>query len=62
MGPDYEPTPLGTDLKENYVLLVKKHRYVSWLIETELMWERDRDQNGLLYIMSNLHTAAYVGT
>ena len=33
-------------------------------IQTELMWERDwdRDQNGSLYIMSNLHTATYVGT
>ena len=31
---------------------------------TELMWEReqDRDQNESLYIMSNLHTATYVGT
>ena len=28
------------------------------------MWERDRgwDQNGSLHIMSNLHTATYVGT
>ena len=34
----------------------------SWLIQTELMWDRDRDQSGPLYIMSNLHTATYVGT
>ena len=33
-----------------------------WLIQTELMWERDRDQNRSLYIMLNLHTATYVGT
>ena len=36
----------------------------SWLIQTELMWERDRDQdqNRSLYIMSNFHTVTYVGT
>ena len=37
---------------------------VSWLIQTELMCDRDQDwdQNGSLYIMLNLHTATYVGT
>ena len=41
-----------------------KQFYDLWLIQTELMWERDWDwdQNGSLYIMSNLHTATYVGT
>ena len=35
-----------------------------WLIQKELMCERDRDreQNGSLYFMLNLHTATYVGT
>ena len=34
----------------------------SWRIQTELMWERDQDQNRSLYIMSNFHTVTYVGT
>ena len=35
----------------------------SWFIQTELMREQDRDrkQNGSLYITLNLHTATYVG-
>ena len=32
------------------------------LFRRELMWEWDRDQNGSLYIMLNLHAATYVGT
>ena len=40
-------------------------KYVShllWLIQTELTWDRDRDQSASLYMMSNLHTATYVVT
>ena len=38
--------------------------YILWLIQKELIWERDqdRDQNGSLYFMLNRHTATYVGT
>ena len=44
------------------ILPMKRMVAESWLIQTELMWERDRDQNGSLYnIMLNLHTATYVG-
>ena len=42
-------------------ILLKPCICPRWLIQTELVWERDRDQNESLYIMSNLHTATYVG-
>ena len=36
----------------------------EWFIQTELEWDRDRDQekNGLHYFMFSFHTATYVGT
>ena len=45
-----------------YSLNFEQRIVLSWFIQTELMWERDRVQNGSLYFMSNLHTVTYVGT
>ena len=46
----------------NCTVIVLSHLVVvmAYSYATKLMWDRDRDQNGSLYVMLNLHTTTYV--